>query len=429
MSRPAAPSYTVEDFAPDADYPAGGNSWNGNPTKVIPPGQTSVGFSPNQGNAAQYHNWAHNAWSVAHAAVKSFLITFFAWFLARYLQLAARNWYAPLSCVVGSREVRYANGTYFVGGSDGSGKAAVGRTTDPQVWATTNETSGNVFTSTFGNFDAATDGSLVVPGSGATDGTKVLECTAGGSWTVHTSMFATALINPDCVYEPLSTNWIVFGKRNGAFLADVYTSTNRTAWTAQTPPASIPNDGVGGPYVTMGKDGLGKVVAQFHPAAVPGNDVTNSVSFSCSADGGVTWSAVDTHVTAFATAGSNAQHARPIWSGTNWVAVEFSAQDVACYVYNSADGITWTQVANLTTNAIQSIAPDTEGGVVFGVTSTGKQVYSIDEGATWFPVGIKLATTYVRAFAANGGLVMTDPTNAKIRHSILLGQGPGVALT
>ncbi len=434
MSRPAAPSYTVETFAPDVNYPPGGDTWNNNPTKVVPPGQVSVGFAPNQGNAAQYHNWLHNQWSSNHADSKAWQTTFRAWLVDRFGLVDLRNWNAPQASVTGPAQVRYCNATsgYYVCGVDGLGKATFARNSDPLAWPTSNEVVGDSFTTGDGNFDVAADGSLVIPGTGGTDGTKVLECTAAGVWTVRSGVFANALLFPDCVFEPVSANWIVFGTRSGAGVPDVYTSTNRTAWTSRTAPASIPAlSGSVGPYVTMGNDGLGTVVAQFFPSSFPGDNTVNSISFACSADGGVTWSAVDTHTTTFAAAASNAIFSRPVWTGTKWVAVVsyINGTNYKTHVYNSTDGLTWASASVLTATSIQSIAAGIDG-TVLGRAADGGLIYSDDYGVTWYPTGLKQASsTNIRVHPANGGYVITDYSANKLRHSLVLGQGPGTALT
>lgn len=435
MTRPAAPSWTIPVWAPNTNYPASADPWSLTPCKVTHPGAASVGITPKTGVAAQVINKLINEAYAADTDAKTFATTLHTWLIDRFGLVDLRNWFAPQTSVTGPCHIKYKGAIrkHYVGGVDGSSKATFARTMDPSVWSTTNEVVGNTFGVFDGSFDVATDGSVVIPGSGATDGAKVLECTAAGVWTVRAAVFTNALVAPDCVFDPVSGNWVVFGKRNGSLTADVWTSTNRTAWTSRTPPASIPTDGVGGPYVRLATDGLGKIVAQFFPSSVPGDSTTNSISFSCSSDGGVTWSAVNTKTTAFSASAGSDIHSSPIWNGSKWVATASyqngDGATVKTYVYNSTDGSTWTQVALLTTVAIHSIASSIDG-IVIGTTYNGQYVYSTDDGATWYPLGIGMASgVQVRVHAANGGLVITDFSGNKVHHSAVLGTGPGTALT
>lgn len=70
--RPTYPTWTVPGFSTDANYPAGANPWNGQPTKVAYPGMTG-GFVPNQPNAAQYFNYLHNIGFVTDQATQAYL--------------------------------------------------------------------------------------------------------------------------------------------------------------------------------------------------------------------------------------------------------------------------------------------------------------------------------------------------------------------
>lgn len=72
MSRPAAPAYSVPNWATGVNYPAGSDTWSGQPTKVSPP-STVNGFVPNTGAAAEYMNYELNAAFTADASAKSYL--------------------------------------------------------------------------------------------------------------------------------------------------------------------------------------------------------------------------------------------------------------------------------------------------------------------------------------------------------------------
>ncbi len=424
MSRPARPTYTVQIFAPDADYPAGGDTWNGNSTKVTPPGATSVGFTPAQGNAAQYHNYVANGASVGNEAARAAIVAMHDWLGMTHV----RNWHAPVVAITNPSAVLYGGkGFYFTAGSQDvfGAPATFCRTHDTGEWPTVDELVALSFSVSNMNthFNVATDLSIVLPGSGA-DGDKVVECTTAGVWTVRAGVFANAMSNADCIFEPVSLKWIVAGNQIGAGLVDFYTSTNRTTWTARTAPASIPADGVNGPNVTLAKDGIGKVVAQFFPSSIPAQTAVNSVSFSVSSDGGVTWSALDTHTTTFASTGVGA-FPSPIWTGTKWVAVAYDSDTahLKTHVYNSTDGATWTEVAVLTATAIKSIACD--GDFVVGIMTTGALIFSLDFGATWTRCNAMLGVNYDRIVAANGGFIAVDHADSKLRHSIRLSGGSG----
>ncbi len=427
-------------WATDANYAAGGDPWNGQPNKVLPSaGQIQSGFVPNVAAPADYINYLFH---VTANAVKGMAFS------------DVMNWGAPVVGILHPTRVKYIQGTfaaaaglYYFGGDEQTAGTyfALSRSPDPGAPTTTDEltTAGITFDAGSGssNFDVAPDGTIVVPGSGVTDGAKVLESDVIGTWTVHAAVFGSgAMVFPDVVRDPVNSLWSVAGHRSGGSLVDFYTSPDRVTWTARTAPTAIPHDGTNGPTVTLATHG-GTIVAMLHPSSVPGDHTVNSISFSASTDGGITWSVIDTHTTAFASAG-NGQFPKPVWTGTKWAAYVANVTDFKTYVYNSLDGITWTQVALLTTNAFLSMAADGGGdgvaddGVLLAVTTSGKLVYSLDAGATWTDANRGLAVgmanparDYRRIVAVNGMFSACDYTNGKVRFSFSRSPAAGQALT
>lgn len=74
MSKPAAPSWTIPQWATTTNYPAGPNPWNGQPTKVAYVSPTG-GFVPRQGAAAQFINYEFNLAFATDQSAKDYALT------------------------------------------------------------------------------------------------------------------------------------------------------------------------------------------------------------------------------------------------------------------------------------------------------------------------------------------------------------------
>lgn len=434
MGRPASPTvpspaYSTRDFAPDANFPAGSDPWSGQPTKVEPPGAGSTGFVPNTGAGAQFFNkllrdgFTQSSDGKTYAqslrdAVYNFLVALLGWLGF----LNVQNWHASVSCLVfdgngtgGQVRAKFVTGTrtWLLAGPVGAVTPVTGlvRSTDISSFPTSNEISGGNQLSNFaGNFDADPSGNIVYPGQGNTDGGTILDYN-GSAWTKRTGLFAPVMVTPDVVYEPVSALWCVAGCNQTNSRIDVYTSSNRSAWTAGTRPASQPTSN--GMYVTLGTDGLGKIVMLVHDV------INNKFLSSTSTDGGATWSAMVTINAAFTPANLCA-YPRAVWTGSSWVAVARGA--TTCKVYTSPDGITWTLAATLTTKTIAGV--DVDGALLGAKVATGEIAYSLDGGATWKYTDRKLSASGSLSFGA-GRFITVDGTNGKAYASIATGGDVG----
>lgn len=388
--RPINPAWSVPIWAPDANYPASADPWTTTPCKVDHPGRASVGFTPKSGVGAQCVNKLWNECFTVDQSTKDSLVALYDYLGQLVLLSFQRLTIAGSMPTVGP--IKYCAATNMWHASTDK------RTQDLFSWSTTGGGAG--VTNPDGNFDLDTPGNIVTAGSGATNGVKVAEFD-GTAWTTHATAFGTAYVRPDVVYDPVSTNWIVAGKKNGVLALQVHTSTDRATWTAQTAP-TVPDDG-NGPNATLATDGLGNIVMQSFKSSIP-SIAGGSVSFSKSTDGGVTWSTADTHVNAFPAGSSNLVFPKPIWTGSVWLAVEFNdAGGGGTLVYSSADGLTFSLVATLT-SVITSIAA--HGSLIAGITLAGKVVFSIDSGVTWRQTSIPVLSGGKTIAAVDGRLVV-----------------------
>ncbi len=188
--------------------------------------------------------------------------------------------------------------------------------------------------------------------------------TSDGTWT-YIGPGGYDAQKPNIIYEPVSGNWIYAAQTTTPSIL-VQTSPTGVTWTDRTAP-TFP----AAAYVTLGHNGVGRVVMQAFDGATS--------YFSYSDDGGVTWSAPQTFPLGLTHAVLTGEHnPRPTWTGEHWVAIGLSA--TATCIMVSVDGITWTLGNYLSGTAIKSIAAI--GGVIAGVSMTGRLVFSLD-GATW----------------------------------------------
>lgn len=343
----------------------------------------------------------------------------------RMLAGTALSFRSAVTMLANTSRIRFAGLTWLGGGST-LGFGTMIRTKNIRSWPGSNEIV-SLVNSFDGAFDVDPSGNIVQPGSGATDGAKINEYN-GASWTVRTGLFSPSFIAPDVVYDPFHALWCVAGKKNGVAALGVYTSPNRTAWTSRTAP-TVTNDGFTGPYCRLATDGAGTIVMEAFKTTQPAGDTADTVSFSRSTDGGVSWSAADGHnITWGATGGGGLPC--PVWDGSKWVAVTYNLTSKETYVYNSADGAAFTQVAHLTTCAIQNIVA--LGALVAGFAKDknadfGRVVISLDSGVTWQYTDEcvpGLTNTLAGIAAAGSRLLLVDAAGG----NIYVGAGTGTGV-
>jgi hypothetical protein len=408
------PGWTIPVWAPNANYPAGSDPWSANPCKVVHPGAASVGFTPDTGAAAENFNQnffdafttddAAKSWASTHksevqtdanalrafVALQQFELKAGGALFSRYLP-STKLWYGDITAFRA-----YVGGTNVIPSQGGA--------------AITNVHGSNVDES----------GNIVQLGTGV-DGDKVTEFNVGTqTWTKRTGIFSPALQTGSVEFDPVSGLWCAVAIRTDTHAAHVYTSWDRATWTQRTPPA-MPSTGTTGPLSGLGSDRAGKLVMASTKGLYIGELATESVSFSLSTDGGVTWSTPDTHVTTWTLTASSGEPPIPHWDGTKWVCVITNQTDNASYVYNSDDGATWTQVAHLTGACIAgTIGVDPDSGLLAGTTKDAQAVYSEDHGATWKRVGFATSGTGAGAACAAGRFFFS------LGGTIYMGLGSGV---
>lgn len=386
--RPAPPAFTVPGWtipvwAPSTNYPAGSDPWSGQPCKVVHPGAASVGFTPDTGAAAENFNQALNdaytadgnskTWSSTHGTE---ITSYVDAILDAVAQGPVHAFGAGTTMDVIITAVHNpVQGCWLVCGGPSGGNDIVQRSQDPYgTWpaGTTEIAIGARVSLPTSDIACATDGGIVAVPDGA--GGDVQEA-AAATWTKHIGALSSDLDKPMVIFEPVSQLWCIVGRvAGGATGQRVYTSpmASRTVWTLRTGPAGVPNSS----YPMIGKDGVGGLVQQWHGG-------TNTY-FSKSTDGGITWSATVAHAIGF-TESTLTRYSAPVWTGSHWVAVCADTAAFKTTVWNSPDGVTWTQVASLASTAVRCIAAC--GELICGLGSqTGvpdKVVFSVDAGVTW----------------------------------------------
>jgi len=434
MGRPAnpnlpSPTYTPRTWATDAAYPGGSDPWSLQPNKVEP-ASPAEGFVPATGASAEEVNklfadgfdtqadqktYEQGLRDGANAYLQS-LVDYLAQGPAlRFGQSTTGPLTNPARILFNKATREWcASGPLTTGGTTNT--SFFSRTTDYRTsWNVTNEIgAGAQIVCWNGACAIDPNGNIVIPGAGnASDGDKVTEYN-GATWTKHAGVFSPNLLNPDVTYDPISGNWIVAGASLAGTLY-VYTSTNRSAWTSRTAPALTWKNAI------LGSNDLGTVVMMC-PASLLGfgTGSTGQVSFSSSTDGGVTWTAEDFHTLTFASSGTSPYLGRPKWTGTKWIVVASNATDLKTYVLTSPDGATWTVVATLTSVAITNVA--CVGELIAGVTSTGRVIFSTDDGVTWQWTDEDVSTWKV-IHAGAGRFIMNGSTGA-----VFVGPGTGTGV-
>lgn len=385
--RPADPSYAVEDFAPDANYPAGPDTWNGNPTKVAPPGLASVGFTPGQGNAAQYHNYLHHTRATESAAAKtaiSDVLTFVG-------QAQALNFPVRLTGPGGASQ----NGALFA--------SATGRwyvlCQSENVWSsvdlgvTWSQESGvasaGAGENTF-NGDADASGNVVI----ATSTRYVFALDASTATWTRVDVYGGAWSSiAHVAYSPTASAWVWIGETAGVLAVNV--SADRATWN----PGGVPG---GTSWSASALDMAanktsGRVV-------VAGSFGAGAVRVAYSDNGGLAWTTLASDLATTITSPTVLHLTHNADESAWYLVIGETSGTPSCEVWRSTDdGASWTKVATLANWCLRRIAGF--GALLVSVAtgaSRNEVVYSIDAGATWKKIGLWPAGTPCGVFDGGG---------------------------
>ena len=392
MSRPANPSYAVPVWAPDLNYPAGGNPWSATPTKSTHPGAASVGYTPDQGVPAQCFNKNLNDAYTADDAAKTKISELYT-----YLgQLQATNW--PNQSSPGASQhfcVFYVPPTrkwYMTGDIEdvkASNTGHIGSTWDSasQVAA-----AGAGEHCRYGDYDAS--GNVIV----TTTDRYIFELTAStGTWTkVDVTGFAQngAPFNSGIAFDPVRSLWCwVSNDSVGGFI--IMTSANRTAWTQRTNPTGFVNTDK---FAVAVNKSTGRLVAMQWDPAVP------AVRVATCDDGGITWTA-RANLTSTIGSPERITLQYDVDAGYWYMTIGEVTGTPTSEVWRSTDqGVTWSKMCTLANYHVAHVAGFNNLLVsVARGTGVNEIVYSLDFGATWQFAGVRMNGTFVQGCFKGGG--------------------------
>lgn len=400
--RPADPSYTVDAFAPDTNYPAGSESWNSNPTKVAPPGAASVGLTPDQPLPAQYLNYLHYRRYVEGENAKTKLSELYT-YLARSPRL---NW-DRRQIGANYNAAAYAEGT--------------------RQWITVAD---NEEVRESGDWGHNWSASSVVAAAGAGENCKSIAVDPSGNVVVGTSngyVFTknattgawakVATIAGSSVqivaYDAASGLWVTLC--DGGASAVIKTSPDRATWTSRTPPTEWSDwttyPAMGNLVIASNGAGRHVVVGQGYNALGPVG--AGLLRVMTSDDGGATWTDRGTLATTIVspTVGHLSYNA----TTGHWL---YSVGEVSGTptgeVWRSSDGVTWTKIKTFANAALRGFAPD--GVSWLGLARSGSSelalVASDDDGVSWKFLGVSLAGSNAKGvYAGGGGFLALSDTN------------------
>ncbi len=419
-AKPAYSSLALN-YGTDANYTVLGDAHDGAPTKVAPAsGALAQGFwRPGRQIAGQLMNWVLGQFaSVLKAAtehivevqdvdvpavqanldalaqrvtVGSSALTFGRPFtdmgdlkFAAYDE-ANRLWY-----VCGNAKNVHASQD-FGGWFAANELAAVGPGSEDCTW-----------------LDVDTSGNVVV----ATNTRYAFEKTAStGAWT-RVEIAASGINGGKAcsvVYNPVHAKWCLMAENAGGGFCTVWTSTNRTAWSAGT-----------APFGFLSTDDHREVLCKKATGRLVSTCVSNvgtTAKVAVSNDGGTTWIRQGDLALGFA-----AQHAHLSYDPDKdawYLAVSRYSGGYQSEVWRSTDdGVTWTRRCALASSrvlriaAIDSVLVSVATHALPGAIVGEEVVFSVDEGATWHPTGMRpMGSTALGAFTspnAGAALVMTS---------------------
>ncbi len=393
MSRPI----TIVPFASTTLYPAGINAWNGQPTKLL----NGAGyFTPGQAATATQVNGQINRTDATLASLTDHVG-----------QIAAQNWrtsvaYGTLGgnggdpATYDSFAHRWLMGQGYGGGS-GTAGLLLQSVDGGATWAAL--AGGGAPVGSGGSPSGTIYSTAVRP----SDGKIVIVTDGNAAFSTPYANFGTFSMGKAFWYAQAS-KWLIFG-RDGSYAQVFLTSSDGSSSSSPTFPAG-----------KMNLVGTTRYFAAASPSmvCVASNKVGTQTVVTSSDASAATWTAQ--------TVGS-------LTLSEFIVGLEYSAAGVFVMalsngtnsrVLTSPDGASWTEVANLTTIKLLSMAAQGAGlAAVCVFNGANRVITSKDQGVTWQfgAAGFSLATSVV-SLACSGAQFLAN-SDANIQASYVCGAG------
>ena len=238
------------------------------------------------------------------------------------------------------------------------------------------------------------------------------------TWTAVAGGFSGALGDARVAYDATNAKWIVVSRIGALSGFRLFSSANRTTWTAQTQPAAwSAYAGANSNAAEIGVNPAGVALACFV-------DSTPALNVMKSTDGGTTWANV---VVSLAATMAPTAYSRPVWSATDatWYIAVSQGSARKTQIYSSTDGVTWSTAANYQSNDIALQDIDVLGSLLVGVNDDGRVAISTNKGVTWYWAGVAtvagLAVNKAWLRAGGGGLLAVHNVAGKVVHSMRYG--------
>lgn len=285
------------------------------------------------------------------------------------------------------------------------------------TWPSTSEVSALASGEGCVGLDVDTSGNVVV----VTDAAYVFEKTAStGVWTKP----SVSLVSPSgaqVVYDPVNSKWVLFAMSAGS--PEILTSTNRTTWSAGTPPTSFGT-------TSQHNMGCNKATGRIVLAAQATSGTT--IKIRTSDDAGASWT-TRSDVSCGISPVDNVALVRDTNVAERWLLVVNRTTGAwNSEVWESTDdGETFTRICQYVTNALFRCAPCGDSTLV-GISlnpsiNRYEIVFSLDGGATWYPAGVCLAGSMRGAFSGGDGVAVV--TSSDIFMGARAGSSAYAALT
>lgn len=374
-----------------ANY-AAGPSWGGTPQRAAPGASF---LTPGVSLPAEVANYLHGyGFDVAQGALNA------------VGQSPALNWGPPVALSITPIATAWSDAEqawYAVAGSS----TVVKRSPDfGKTWG-----SGGSMTamSTFGDLAIDTSGNICMASGVAVQEGPLVAYGTPIVWTNHAAALGASGGATQIVFEPNSGKWCVIGSITSSN-AWVYTSTNRSTWTASTVPGTWTASGFPA-SVSIGA-GNGILVATMV------NQTTTQFRTMRSADGGVTWTndqAIVQNAGISLSIAGGCFTTRPAWSATDqlWYVAVGQTGTRKTQVFSSPDGITWTSAAALLSNDCNFTNIVALDSLLVAVNDDGRIFCSTNKGANWSRCGMTAAPAAPAGiwpgtctFKAGGGGIM-----------------------